>query len=120
MQRLRTFIAVEVSSDVIGRAQKLIQQLTPLDDNVRWADPRAFHLTLSFLGDVELLELPKICQAMRTAVGELPPFDVVVHGAGAFPSVDRPRTIWLGIREGRDELRAMQSRLQDELSKLGF
>lgn len=120
MQRIRAFIAVEVSADVRSRARKLIQQLTQIAPEVKWVDPRNLHLTLSFLGDVEMPEVPKLCQVIRDAVAELPPFDVQVVGAGAFPSLQRPRTIWLGIGAGSEELQILQRCVQAGLDTLGY
>lgn len=120
MERLRAFIAVEVSGDVRSRAQKLIQQLAPASQDVKWVDPQQLHLTLNFLGDVDLIDVAKICQAMTKALVELPPFDAQVVGAGAFPDLKRPRTIWLGVGDGAEELRIVQKCLQAELDKLGY
>ena len=120
MQRLRVFIAIEVSSDVRARAQKIVQALSPATNDVKWVEPQNLHVTLNFLGDVELLDLPKLCKVMQEAVADVPPFDVQFAGAGAFPSIDRPRTIWLGVKEGAEELRNLQQHLQSALGELGY
>ena len=120
MHKLRTFIALEISADVRVAAQRLIRRLTPLSDAVKWVAPQHFHLTLSFLGDVEMLEVPQLCQAMRDVAEQTPPFDVLLAGAGAFPSIERPRTLWLGVQEGREELAALHAALDRRLAQLGF
>ncbi len=117
---LRTFIAVEVSGDVRARAQRLIRDLTPLSPDVNWVVPQNLHLTLNFLGETDLLEVPQLCELMTSAVSPLPPFDLQVMGAGAFPSLDRPRTIWLGMGEGSEELVQLQQCISKGLVKLGF
>jgi 2'-5' RNA ligase len=121
MQRkVRTFIAVEISSEVRGKTQRLISALAATSANVKWVEPENLHLTLKFLGDVEMLEVPQLCQAVDEAVADLPPFDVQFHGAGAFPSVERPRTVWVGMTAGSEEMVALHDALEQRLAALGF
>src|SRR5688572_19655317 len=96
-QTLRSFIAAEISPNVRARAAKLIKELSVTDAKISWVRPDNLHLTLVFLGDVQMIEVPQLCEAMERAVAELPPFDLEVRGAGAFPDAARPRTIWLGV-----------------------
>lgn len=117
MPRIRTFIAVEVSADVRGCARKLIQDLSSTSSDVKWVDPQQLHVTLHFLGDVDMLELHALCEIMTDAVADLPPFDVQFSGVGAFPSIERPRTIWLGVEQGADEFRELHRALQVGLER---
>ncbi len=43
-----------------------------------------------------------------------------MRGAGAFPTGDRPRTLWLGVGQGRDEIIALQGSIERALEPLGF
>ena len=119
-QTLRSFIAVEISPNVRARAAKLIQELSVTDAKVSWVQPQNLHLTLVFLGDIQMLEVPALCEAMNRAVADLPPFDLEVRGAGAFPDATRPRTIWLGVGQGTEEMVALHAALQDALIDLGY
>ena len=77
MQRtVRTFIAVEISSEVRSRAARLISQLEATGANVRWVKPEQMHLTLKFLGDVDLREIPEVCAAVSQATADVPPFSL--------------------------------------------
>ena len=62
------------------------------------------HLTLKFLGDLEPERVPALSEAVRPAVRAIAPFEFVVEGVGAFPSTERPRVVWAGVSEGRDQL----------------
>jgi 2'-5' RNA ligase len=48
------------------------------------------------------------------------PFDVAIDGAGAFPSVGRPRALWLGVTHGHDRLAAAASALDEALAPIGL
>lgn len=119
---VRTFVAVEVSPEVRAKAKQLIATLSAAATGikVKWSDPQDLHLTMKFLGDVDMLDVPGVCAAVEAAVKDLPPFDFQVQGAGAFPDAQRPRTVWLGVREGSEELGILHDCLEQALSPLGF
>jgi 2'-5' RNA ligase len=117
---VRTFIAVEIPGEVKSRASQLIAQLRTGPAKVKWVAPRHMHWTLKFLGDVDLLETPKICEAVARAVEPLAPFDVEARGAGAFPDVLRPRTVWIGVGTGSEQMIELHDAIEYELAPLGY
>jgi RNA 2',3'-cyclic 3'-phosphodiesterase len=119
-EMVRTFTAVEITDEVLGRLQELIGLLRPVPADVKWVQPDNLHWTLNFLGDVELREISDVCKAVIQATADFEPFEVATFGLGAFPSVHRPRTIWVGIREGREQMIALQDALAGRLAKLGY
>ncbi len=119
-QTLRSFIAVELSPNVRARSAQLIKALGAAEAKISWVQPQNLHLTLVFLGDVQLEEVPQICRAMDRAVAELPPFDLEVRGAGAFPDAARPRTVWLGVGRGSEEMIALHAALEEALAEVGY
>jgi 2'-5' RNA ligase len=121
MQRtVRSFTAVEISSEVRSKTQKLIAALAASSANVKWVEAESLHVTLKFLGNVQMLEVPEVCEAVAEAVADLPPFDVQFCGAGAFPNLERPRTVWVGMTRGTDEMIALHDAIEHRLAELGF
>jgi RNA 2',3'-cyclic 3'-phosphodiesterase len=118
--KTRTFVAVPLAPDIRRRALDVIRRLQPVAGDVKWVEPENMHWTLQFLGDVMDLELPAICDAVSSAVADIEPFDLIVRGAGAFPSADRPRTLWLGAGHGANEMTTLQSAIELALEELGF
>src|SRR5436190_23166416 len=104
MQRVRSFIAIPVASGVAARASELMKRLRESNAAVNWVPPQNLHLTLKFLGEPPINESPEICEAVRRAATDAPPFDVEFRGLGASPSIDKPRTIWLAVTEGEEDL----------------
>jgi 2'-5' RNA ligase len=117
---LRTFVAVSASHEVRTRAAQLIGELSTTAAKVRWVEPGNLHYSLKFLGDVELIELPKVCEAVVRAVHEKPPFEFIARGAGAFPDFRRPRTVWLGVDEGSESMIELNAAVERELAPMGF
>jgi RNA 2',3'-cyclic 3'-phosphodiesterase len=117
---VRTFVAVEIPVEVQDRAGKLIGSLQEAPAKVKWVAPRHLHWTLKFLGDVDMLEIPSVCQAVSRAVAPIVPFDIEARGAGAFPDPARPRTVWVGMGEGSDEMIELHDAIDRELAALGY
>ncbi|MDX1944827.1 MAG: RNA 2',3'-cyclic phosphodiesterase [Pirellulaceae bacterium] len=121
MPRIRTFVAVELSPQVKARAKELIGKLRGAAATVNWVRPEEMHLTLKFLGDVPDTDTPDICRVVAAAVADFEPFEIVCRGAGAFPTAEHPRTLWIGIRDGAEELTRLQGAIDDALKReLGF
>jgi 2'-5' RNA ligase len=119
-RRHRLFIAVELSPEVTTHAARVIARLQATQIQAKWVEPGRMHLTMQFLGDVDELEIPTVCRVMDETGAEMEPFDVEIGGAGAFPNLDAPRTLWLGIRRGGEDLIELHDRLDARLRPLGF
>lgn len=120
MARVRTFVAVSIVEDVVGRIERLVQNLSRGVEGVKWVPPDKLHFTLKFLGEVEDIDLHEVCTSVAGVTQGLDPFDVLVAGAGAFPSTRRPRTVWVGASTGQEKLIALQKAVDRPLRKLGF
>lgn len=117
---LRSFIALDASLEVAGRAKIAVDRLRTADADVKWIDPDHLHITLKFLGGVPMMEIDAVCRAVDEAVRELPPFEIELSGVGAFPSSARPRTIWLGLTRGAESVAALADAVDAGLAPLGF
>ena len=120
MARIRTFIAVETSPAVQRRAAELQAKLRESQVNATWTDPENMHLTLQFLGDVEDTLVPEVCKRVAIAAAPFAPFFVDFSKAGAFPANDRPRTVWIGVDQGTQELIDLQFAIQESLVEMRF
>jgi 2'-5' RNA ligase len=119
-QSVRAFVAIEVGSEVRSAAGELIEKLAGAGADVKWVESDSMHVTLKFLGDVALKETARICEAVQKAAEKVEPFDLEFCGAGAFPNAGRPRTVWLGTREGHEPMLRLFERVDARLGKLGF
>lgn len=120
MRRIRTFIAVPASPIIRSGAKRLAQQLRPAAGYVKWVPPENLHWTLQFLGEVEDLEIPAVCSAVVAAAADLEGFELSARGAGAFPTPERPRTLWMGAGAGAQAMVALHTAIQKNLDRLGY
>lgn len=117
---IRTFVAVEIPFEIKDRASRVIAELRDTPAKVKWVAPAHMHWTLKFLGNVDMLEIPQVCQAVQRAVEPLAGFDVEAKGAGAFPDIQRPRTVWIGTGRGSEQMIELHDAIEFELAKLGY
>jgi 2'-5' RNA ligase len=120
MAKTRTFIAIEATDEVHASALAAIERLRSATENVKWVEPDNLHWTLQFLGDLTDVEMAEVClRTVRTAA-QHEGFTIEGRGIGAFPSRDRPRTLWLGAGEGAEQMCDLQAAIEDALRSLGF
>lgn len=118
--KLRTFIAVVATPEIRRAAAKVADILQPVATDVKWVSPENLHWTLQFLGEIDSLEVPIICNAVAKATESLESFELQCRGVGAFPAPDRPRTLWLGAAAGAQAMVALHGAIQTRLDKLGY
>ena len=121
MEQVRCFIAIGLTDEVKAGLKELQYQLksggqTP----VKWVDPYSIHLTLKFLGGVDVAKISPITAAMEEATKGVSPFSLKVEGVGAFPNLRRVQVVWVGVGGEVDKLAHLQQRLESNLAGLGF
>lgn len=120
MALIRTFIAIECSDRLCDACGSAIRELEPVVDGARWVRHENIHLTLKFLGDVEDRELHTVCQQLESVTQGWDVFSVACRGIGAFPNVDKPNTIWIGIEDPDEALVKLQMAVAESFAQLGF
>ncbi len=120
MQTTRSFIAIPLSPEVARAAIRLIDRLKESGDGIKWVPTDNFHLTLKFLGEVETIEVPKVCDVIRSVLEEFESFDIHVAGTGALPSIEKARVLYAGIDDPSGSLKTIAETLDLELAELGF
>ena len=117
---IRAFVAILLPDDLRDRIAATIETLRPLGTAVAWVPPQNLHVTLQFLGNQTEERLAEAAAALDEAGAACPPLDVTFHGIGAFPGLERPRILWVGVAQGALEARALQARVADALIRRGF
>jgi RNA 2',3'-cyclic 3'-phosphodiesterase len=118
---LRLFFAAAIGDPqrlAIAKAQAALRPAG--GQSVRWVEPDSAHLTLVFLGSVEAARVEELLAVARSALAPCSPPTLRLGAAGAFPSLRRPRTLWLSLAAGADGLAHAQGLLASALETLGF
>jgi 2'-5' RNA ligase len=120
----RLFIAVPLAPDASAAVERLVERIRSEPRNgrreVRWVRLDGLHLTLRYLGPTPVTDQPAVERAVTAVAVGGSPFRIEIDGAGAFPTVARPRVLWLGVRDGATELSTLARALDDRLVAAGW
>jgi len=116
---MRLFIALNLPAQERKRIHKAAGPLREADFPVRWLDPETYHLTLKFLGNVRSEMVPVVESVVERVAAETPTFPLAIRGFGAFPTIRRPRVLWVGV-EPVPALRCLKQDLEWALADHGF
>ena len=121
---IRAFLALEISDESRTALEALRGKLETgaifTGASVTWTRADAMHLTIKFLGTFEPKMLDRIDAALRPVCKALAPFSYGVRGLGVFPSPNRPKVIWAGVKKAADEFRNLHRLVDDNMAGLGF
>ncbi|PIP20527.1 MAG: RNA 2',3'-cyclic phosphodiesterase [Candidatus Omnitrophica bacterium CG23_combo_of_CG06-09_8_20_14_all_40_11] len=117
---MRTFIAIELPKEIKDSLSRLQEQLKATHADVKWVAPENIHLTLKFLGEIDDKKLEKIVKIIFDTAREKSKFQLRISSLGAFPKIDFPRIIWVGVDIGDKETRGIAEELEQNLAKIGI
>lgn len=119
---IRTFLAIELPDSVRTRLAGIERDFSHSMSTLKWSGPDLLHITLRFLGGVPQSRMASVMDVARTAAARTRPFHLTLSGLGAFPTVHKPRVIWVGLEKdaGYDVLQQLFARVEAGLVADGF
>jgi RNA 2',3'-cyclic 3'-phosphodiesterase len=120
MSTVRAFVALEIGRGLAARLGTVQGDLRAAGVDAAWVKPESMHLTLKFLDEVPEKQVAKIAGALVHVAAKRAPFTMSVVGLGIFPTFERPRVIWAGVREGAEEVTALAREVEKALFTLGL
>ena len=117
---VRAFICIEVPGSIKKRIESLQQSLKKNAAQISWVKPSNIHLTVKFLGDIPASSIETVRGAVERASRPVDEFEIEIGGAGCFPSPRSPRVLWVGLSRLPEELKQLQSNVENELAREGF
>ncbi|HET7667489.1 MAG TPA: RNA 2',3'-cyclic phosphodiesterase [Mycobacterium sp.] len=99
-------MAVPISAELRAALLDYVAELraSPWADDWRWTDPAGWHITLAFLGSISPSAVPDIAARVEEVAARHVSFTVEIGSLSAFPSLRRPRVLWIGVHDSRRAL----------------
>ncbi len=121
-ETLRTFVAIELTDGLHAALDDLEQNVKRIraSGSVKWVAPGNIHLTLKFLGNVDSARLPDLEHALAAACAGQSQFELTLGGIGAFPNLNRPNVIWVGLAGQVQEATLLAEGVESECARIGF
>jgi len=117
---LRTFIAIELDQGLQKILKGIQDDLRKTGADVKWVESHNIHLTLKFLGDVNEEKILSLGETMESSLRGYPAFSFDLNHLGAFPTVNSPKIVWVGVGSGGKEIGGLIRILEDNSETVGF
>ncbi len=122
IEQIRSFIAIEFDNEQKRALADLQSRLKRDHDSnaIRWVVAGNIHLTLKFLGNVAADKQLALQNAVAAACAGTPPFVLKLNGVGAFPNVNRPNVVWVGVEGDVGTAIKLAQKIDQACTALGF
>ena len=112
---MRYFIGISLPQEVKDYLVDLQKNIGNDSAKVRWVSKKNLHLTLKFLGDLDENTLQRTRAILRSI--SFSSFSVTLGKIGLFPSIHRPRILWINLLPPKNILE-LQGDIEYTLSSL--
>ena len=119
-QTIRSFIALYPDPAALKAVSDFVGCLRNRDRTVRWEKDAHIHITMKFLGDVLLQDVRAVEKELRARLEGSGAVSALIDRVGGFPSLHRPRIIWLGLSDGADRVRTLNDILEQVCESVGM
>ena len=116
---MRTFIAIELPQEIKSALSNIQAELKQAHADVKWVKPENIHLTLKFLGEIDETLVEKICAILEGIARQNTPFNLSLSNLGAFPKLNYPRVIWIGVTNDQPVVKIAQE-IEKEAVEIGL
>ncbi len=116
---VRVFLSVDIEDD--GHLSRIAYIQNKLDRDaakMKLVERENIHFTWRFFGDTPISKVESIRNELEQI--RFSPFTIRMGGVGAFPSIRRPRVIWIGVTHNADAMRELKIMTEDKLGNLGY
>lgn len=116
---VRAFLSIDIENQALF--PHISETQSKLDTNLakmKIVEIENIHFTLRFFGDTPLSKIDEIESCLNQI--EIEPFEIMIHGVGAFPNNRRPRVIWIGVTQNADRICNLKAEIDSHLEELGY
>ena len=116
---VRVFLSIDIENrTLLPQISETQNKLDTSLAKMKLVEIENVHFTLRFLGDTTLTKIDEIQSCLSQI--QVEPFEIEVHGVGAFPNSRRPRVIWIGVNKNADRIRDLKIEIDSRLKELGY
>jgi 2'-5' RNA ligase len=115
----RVFLSIDIEDQAL--LPLISETQSKLDENLakmKLVELENIHFTLRFFGDTSLSNIDEIKDCLNRI--QINPFEIEVHGVGAFPNSRKPRVIWVGVGQNAERIRELKVEIDSRLKELGY
>ena len=119
--KIRSFIALPIPDPVRDLLRGTIKNLDDgMGGRIRWVRPEGIHLTLKFMGDIDVTVINKLLSLLPEVANGFTPFELTMAQLGCFPNNRRPRVLWAGVKGNLSALRDLHIAIDSLAGNIGL
>ena len=114
-RKIRAFIACELDEPALLFAREAQNTMRHCGADIKWIPGERMHITLKFLGNINIAGLGNIKKTLNEITLNTPPLQLCLENTNALPNNDRPRVICLKIADKSGNLAKLRETMEQRL-----
>lgn len=122
MKKIRAFLSLNLEDSVkikIAEIQKELQK-NPEEYLVKWENQGKFHLTLRFLGDININDAENIKDELGNINWSFKILRFTSNGIGFFPNLRKPNVVFIGLDEEGENSKELIEKIDKVITGFGI
>lgn len=116
---MRVFFAVSLSQEIQNTIDKFNNEtIFPAFNNIKKVYKDNLHITLKFIGDIEESIVGQMHKKIMQQTLKNSSFSMEIQGVGVFPSPQKARIMWIGLRNNIDKITTIYNDINNILNEL--
>lgn len=116
----RIFISLKIPDELKRELAKVQRYLAENSSNLNFVNPDQLHITLAFLGWISAETKKRVERTIVMVAESMTEFSVYPTTLSAFPRLNRPSVIWVGLGGDSEKLNQLTKKLIDVLMGFGI
>ena len=117
--KIRLFVALIFKEELLNKIVDFRESIYPNNNTAKWEGKDKLHLTLKFLGDVAVEDIPDISRKLESIVKNHHEIKIIFSKFGIIKKDSIPKILWIGIQQTKYIVRLFYD-INDGLSDIGF
>lgn len=107
----RIFVGIHAGREIQPILSDIQSSLAHNSGQIRWLPPKNIHMTLFFLGNIFLVDIPKLTKSIEDELN-INHFKASIFKTGVFPCDRHPKIFWLGVSHGTKKITALHEKVK--------
>jgi 2'-5' RNA ligase len=115
---MRAFLGIPIPEELKQRIISIQDKF--LDFDIKLVEQENLHFNLKFFKELSEDDVERLKKLLSDVCKRFQPFNIRIAGAGAFPSKNYIRVLWLGVKDGYQILASLAETIENSLESLGY
>lgn len=116
---MRIFFAIDLNKETKDILHAALHPLRSQHESIRWSKPENLHVTLQFLQEVKIEDIPDMLNHVREELSDFKEFNLKIGALELFPNVTHPKVLSLHV-EPQDILTDLSIRIGKGIVTNGY